>query len=259
MTPDRCVRTGGPPVTKSTGTIRVDRTGGLVRITIDRPEVGNALTLAMCRALADAVAEADADPGVRVVVLTGAGEDFCAGSDLDDLAADQETALGLRSPLAEFHQAVLRSDTVLVAAVDGAVVGSAATALLHFDLVYATRRSHLKYPFVAQGLAPDGAGTLLLPQRLGPQRAAQLLLLGERVSAAQAARLGLVTEVVEDREHLHTRVAEQLTTLLAAPAAALRATRALLRTADRDAVLQMAAEGATSARLFASVARGGRA
>ncbi|MFF4353617.1 enoyl-CoA hydratase-related protein [Streptomyces sp. NPDC001530] len=251
MTLDNTVRIEGPPASDSAhGEIRVDRTGALVTLTINRPDKGNALTLAMYRALADAVAEADADPDVRVIVLTGAGQDFCSGNDLDDFLAHSGTALTLSSPVLEFQKAVLHTNTLLVAAVDGPAVGSGATALLHFDLVYATRRSHLQYAFVDSGVVPDAAASLLLPQRLGPQRAAQLLLLGERLSAAQAAQLGLVTEVLDNREGLEARVAEQVAALLAAPAAALRATRALLRPTGADPVLRMSAEAATSARLL---------
>lgn len=250
MTLDSTVRFVGPSASGPAGEIRVDHAGALVTLTVNRPERGNALTVAMYRALADAVAKADADPGVRVIVLTGAGQDFCSGNDLDDFLAHPGTALALSSPVLEFHKAVLRTNTILVAAVDGAAVGSGATALLHFDLVYATRRSHLQYAFVDLGVVPDAAASLLLPRRLGPQRAAQLLLLGERLSAAQAAQLGLVTEVFESREHLDTRVAEQVAALLAAPEAALKATRALLRPTGADPVLRMSAETATSARLL---------
>ncbi|MHB9847775.1 enoyl-CoA hydratase-related protein [Streptomyces sp. Tue6028] len=252
MTLDRTFRLGRPSASGPAGKVRVDRAGALVTLTIDRPDKGNALTLAMYRALADAVTEADADPNIRAIVLTGAGQDFCAGNDLDDFRAHPGKALTLSSPVIEFHKAVRRSHTVLVAAVDGAAVGSGATALLHFDLVYATRRSHLQYAFVDQGVVPDAAASLLLPQRLGPQRAAQLLLLGARVSAAQAAQLGLVSEVFESREHLDTRVAEQVATLLAAPEAALQATRALLRPTGADPLLRMSAETATSARLLST-------
>ncbi|MEU1202361.1 enoyl-CoA hydratase-related protein [Streptomyces sp. NPDC005813] len=250
MTLDRTIRLDRPSASGPAGRIRLDRAGAMVTLTIDRPDKANALTVAMYRALADAVAEADADPGVRAIVLTGAGQDFCSGNDLDDFRAHPGTALTLRSPVLEFHKAIRRSHTVLVAAVDGAAAGSGATALLHFDLVYATRRSHLQYAFVDQGVVPDAAASLLLPQRLGPQRAAQLVLLGERVSAAQAAQLGLVSEVFESREHLDTRVTEQVATLLAAPEAALRATRALLRPTGADPLLRMSAETATSARLL---------
>lgn len=250
MTRDSSVRFERPSASGPAGKIRVDRAGALVTLTIDRPDKGNALTLAMYRALADAVARADADPGVRVIVLTGAGQDFCSGNDLDDFLAHPGTALTLSSPVLAFQKAVLHANTILVAALDGPAVGSGATALLHFDLVYATRRSHLRYAFVGSGVVPDAAASLLLPRRLGPQRAAQLLLLGERLSAAQAAQLGLVTEVFESREHLDTRVAEHVAALLAAPEAALKATRALLRPTGADAVLRMSAETATSARLL---------
>ncbi|WP_369250871.1 enoyl-CoA hydratase-related protein [Streptomyces sp. R41] len=250
MTLDSTVGIERPSASDSTGEIRVDRAGALVTLTVNRPHKGNALTLAMYRALADAVAEADADPGVRVIVLTGAGQDFCSGNDLDDFLAHPGTALTLSSPVLEFQKAVLHTKTILVAAVDGSAVGSGATALLHFDLVYATRRSHLQYAFVDRGVVPDAAASLLLPERLGPQRAAQLLLLGERLSAVQAAHLGLVTEVLDNRERLDARVAEQVAVLLAAPAAALKATHTLLRPAGADPVLRMSAEAATSARLL---------
>jgi enoyl-CoA hydratase/carnithine racemase len=98
---------------------------------------------------------------------------------------------------------------VLIAAADGPAVGIGATVLLHCDLVYATERSYLLFPFVNLGLVPEFASTLLLPQLVGARRAAEILVLGEKMPVAQAARLGLVNEVLADAKTLDDRVAEQ--------------------------------------------------
>ncbi|MFI5798674.1 AMP-binding protein [Streptomyces sp. NPDC051677] len=210
--------------------ISVNRTGAVATISIDRPAKRNALTLAMYAALADAIAEADADADVQVIVLTGSGGSFSAGNDLHDFQSTPDNIL--LDAVLRFQETVLACTTVLIAAVDGPAVGIGATLLLHCDLVYSTHSSYLQFPFVKIGLVPEFASSLLLPRVLGPQRAAELLLTGRPLPAPDAAQLGLVNEVLPDRDSLHKRVADQTAALLSSPPAALRATRALLRDTD---------------------------
>ncbi len=207
--------------------------GALATVTINRPSKRNALTAAMYAALADAVNAASADPDVRVIVLTGAGGSFSAGNDLGDfIAASGSAEARDDQPVRRFQEAVLASTAVLIAEVDGPAVGIGATVLLHCDLVYATERSYLQFPFVNLGLVPEFGSSALLPQRVGRPRAADILLFGDRFTATRAQEIGLVNDVLPDADALRAHVAERVETLLAKPAGALREIRALLRVAE---------------------------
>ncbi|MBA3741859.1 enoyl-CoA hydratase-related protein [Sporichthya sp.] len=205
--------------------IEVERVGDVLTIRFNRPEKRNAITTAMYARLADELGKADAD-GAAVLVLTGAGGAFTAGNDLGDMAANP--VRGEDSPPGRFLQALTALRSVLVAAVDGPALGIGSTVLLHCDLVYATHRSIFGFPFVDLGLVPEAASTLLLPRLTGHQKAAELMLLGERIPAAEAHRIGLVTAVVDSAEELDALVAERTAALAAKPRAALLAARALL-------------------------------
>lgn len=210
------------------------RDGAVLTLTINRPAKRNALTVAMYAALADAINAANADPDVRVIVLTGAGGSFSAGNDLGDFIAASGSAHGRAEdqPVRQFQEAVLASTAVLIAAVDGPAVGIGATVLLHCDLVYATERSYLQLPFVNLGLVPEFGSSAVLPQRIGRARAAEILLFGERFSAATAREAGLVNTVVPDADALKAHVDARVAALLDKPARALREIRALLRHAE---------------------------
>jgi enoyl-CoA hydratase/carnithine racemase len=197
--------------------------GDVVTIRFNRPEKRNAITTAMYAQLAEALTKAD---DAAIVVLTGAGGSFTAGNDLQDMAANP--VRGEDSPPGRFLQALTTMRPVLVAAVDGPALGIGSTVLLHCDLVYATSRSVFGFPFVDLGLVPEAASTLLLPRLIGHQKAAELMLLGERFSAAEALRIGLITGVVDSPEDLAAVVGERTAALAAKPRAALLAARGLL-------------------------------
>lgn len=198
--------------------------GQALTITIDRPAKRNALTSAMYRDLAEALRKVQDDDEIRVVVLTGAGGTFSAGNDLGDFVGDFKADDAVR----QFQEAVLDTKAVLIAAVDGPAVGIGATVLLHCDLVYATERSYLQFPFINLGVVPEFGSSLVLTQRVGRQRAAELLLFGDRISALKAQELGLVNEVLADPQDLTLRLQDRVATLLAKPARSLRQTRALV-------------------------------
>jgi enoyl-CoA hydratase/carnithine racemase len=203
--------------------VEVGHDGPVTTIRLNRPAKRNALTSAMYATLARALDEA-AD--AAVVVLTGSGGTFTAGNDLRDMA--EHPPLGEDPPPVRFLRTLTASRAVLVAAVDGPAIGIGTTVLLHCDLVYATTRSTFRLPFVELGLVPEAASTLLLPRLAGHQRAAELMLLGEPFDAGRAHALGLVTAVVDDAAALDALVADRTARLAAAPATALRATKALL-------------------------------
>ena len=143
---------------------------GVATIEIARPEKKNALTQSMYQAMADAIAAARSNGEVRALLITGQPGIFTAGNDLEDFM--QQPPLGADAPVWRFMQALIDCDKPVVAAVGGAAIGIGATMLLHCDLVYLSDEAQLLLPFVALGLVPEFASTLLLPQRMGQARAA---------------------------------------------------------------------------------------
>jgi enoyl-CoA hydratase/carnithine racemase len=207
--------------------VRVERSGGVLAITLARPERRNAITSAMYAALAEALEQAAGDADVRVVTFCGAGRDFAAGNDLADFLDT-----GLREagdiPVWQFLRALVACEAPIVAAVHGNCVGIGTTMLLHCDLVIAEESARFSMPFVDLGLVPEAARSLLMPRLAGPRVAARHLLLGEPFGVAEAKAMGLVSHRCAVGE-LDGRLAEAVQALLAKPAEALRQTQRLLR------------------------------
>jgi len=184
-----------------TDVILLETVGATRVVTLNRPEARNALTLALLRAAARALDEAARDPGVRCVVLTGAGGHFCAGADLrQNLADDPQLTEHLDVYMDEFHgliQSVVRCEKPVVAMLDGAAVGFGADLAFACDLRVASTRAYAQEKFVKIGLMPDGGGTFWLPRLVGTAKAMQMVLLAEKVEAAELLSLGVVTRVVE--------------------------------------------------------------
>jgi enoyl-CoA hydratase/carnithine racemase len=206
--------------------IRIARDGAVYELRLNRAAKRNAITHSMYEELARALAEARADAAVRAVLLSGEGPGFCAGNDLQDFLSGPEFTL--QHPVMRVLRALATFDKPLVAAVQGQAVGIGVTMLLHCDLVLAAQGAQFTLPFVALGLVPEAGSSLLLPRLVGPQRAAELLLLGKPCDAETAARLGWVNRVVSEESLLGEarKVAHALTQQ---PPAALAATRRLLR------------------------------
>jgi len=208
---------------------------GVLRIEIDRPEKKNALTAAMYQALADAIKAAEANPGVRVVLIQGKPDLFTAGNDLQDFLDNPPR--DDNRPVFQFLYGISQAQKPIVAAVAGAAVGIGTTMLLHCDLVYAAPNTRLQLPFVNLGLVPEAASSLLLPALVGYQRAAELLLLGEPFSAQKAQQIGLVTEVVAEDQLFDTAMA-RARALAAKPAASVRLTKQLMKQTYAAAVAE---------------------
>jgi enoyl-CoA hydratase/carnithine racemase len=206
--------------------IQVSRDAGVMNIRFNRPDKKNAFTHAMYEVMSAALAEAERDAGVRVVLFTAAGDMFTAGNDLGDFMNRPPTDES--SPVFRFLAALAKASKPLVALVDGLGVGIGLTLLLHCDLVYASDKAKLRAPFVDLGLVPEAASSLLLPRQIGHQRAAELLLLGETLSAQRAYELGLINAVVPSAE-LAARGAEACQRLAAKPPTALKLTKQLLK------------------------------
>jgi enoyl-CoA hydratase/carnithine racemase len=232
--------------------IEISRDGAVLVVTINRPQKRNALTFAMYGALEEALRTTD--PDVRAILVTGAGENFTAGNDLQDFlrVATSGNVKFDELPQARFLDALVETTRPLVAAVHGAAIGIGATMLLHCDLVYASETARLEMPFVSLGLVPEAASSLLLPERVGHVVAAELLLLGASVDARRAKELGLVNEIVPSGE-LVALARAKAHALAAKPPEALRAARELIRGHGRVAVLQrMRVEGAYFGERLAS-------
>ena len=204
--------------------------GAVLTLTFNRIEKKNAITTAMYSALADALTEAAQDDAVRVVVFQGAVEVFTAGNDLADfLSKPADLSPGAEpAPVVRFLEALRTFPKPVVAAVCGPAVGICTTLLLHCDLVYAGDNAAFSLPFVNLGVCAEGGSSLLLPQLLGYQRAAEKLLLGEAFYADEALEMGLVNRILPPNE-VNGYAQAQAAKLAAKPATSLRATKALMK------------------------------
>jgi enoyl-CoA hydratase/carnithine racemase len=201
---------------------------GIAEITLDRPEAMNALSSAMTARLAAVCAELAADRGVRAIVLGAAGRAFCVGADLKERAAMSDADLMAQRPVfrAAFG-AVLGLPQPVIAAVHGYALGGGCELALSCDLIVADETAEFGLPETTVGLIPGSGGTQLALRRLGPGRAADLVLTGRRIGAAEAAALGLADRLVPAGtagQHAH-----ELAGRIAAnsPVAVLNAKRAL--------------------------------
>ncbi|HEY8491322.1 MAG TPA: enoyl-CoA hydratase [Dehalococcoidia bacterium] len=192
--------------------LRYERQGHVAVITLDRPDRLNAISQAMVAGLAEAFRTAADDRDVRCVVLTGAGKGFCSGLDLKEAAAGPvETSgqAGLRPfngrmvGLGDFAPIVLHQlDKPVIAAVNGAAAGWGLDLALACDLRIAAAGAKLGLMFAKRGVVPDGGGTWLLPRLVGWAKAAELVFLGEVITAEQGLAYGLVNRVVPQGEVL---------------------------------------------------------
>jgi len=181
--------------------VLTERRDGVVTVTLNRPDRLNAMDAALLDGLLAAVERAVSDPGVRVVVLTGAGRAFCVGGDLQGFAAgvlDDAPSAARVGQLRRWMRVceLLRGGpAVTVAAVNGPCAGAGLSLALACDLRLASATAVFRTAFLGAGLSGDFGGTWSLSRLLGEARAKELYLLDEKVPAAEALRLGLVTRV----------------------------------------------------------------
>jgi enoyl-CoA hydratase/carnithine racemase len=184
--------------------VGVEVAGRVATVTLNRPEALNAISTELAVALAEAVEPLATDPGVRAVVLTGAGERaFCVGADLKQRAGlDDHGWFVQREAFRRGFAAVRRCPLPTVAAVSGFALGGGAELAISCDLVVAATDATFGLPEVRLGLVPAGGGTQLLVRRVGRSAARDLVLTGRRVGAEEARRLGLADRVVPRDEVL---------------------------------------------------------
>jgi 2-(1,2-epoxy-1,2-dihydrophenyl)acetyl-CoA isomerase len=187
-------------------TINVHRRGGAATIELNRPEALNAWNKQLGLDLRAAVQEVAADDGVRAVCITGAGRAFSSGADLKDVSGGPDRTEDGRPDLHKilserYHPIITGIRTMpkpVLAAVNGPAVGIGLSLALAADLIVARESAYFLLAFVNIGLVPDGGSSLLVPERVGFTRAAEMALLGERVPAPQAADWGLINRAVPD-------------------------------------------------------------
>src|SRR5690606_5841155 len=176
--------------------------GGIARLTLNRPEKLNSFTADMHAEVADAVGRVEKE-GARVLVLTGAGRGFCAGQDLSQrVVKEGDPPLDLGESLEKYYGPLVKRLRALpmpvVVGVNGVAAGAGANLSLAGDIVIARQSASFVLPFCRLGLLPDTGGTYALPRLVGPARAMGLALLGDKLSAQQAADWGLIWECVPD-------------------------------------------------------------
>jgi len=206
--------------------IRMEKKGAVLEIMMDRPSKKNAITAEMYAMMAEALREGATDGGVRVILIRGTRETFCAGNDIEDFIKAPPNAEG--HAVFRFMEELSHATKPVVAAVVGPAVGIGTTMLLHCDLVYVADSARFSVPFTSLGLCPENASSYLLPLVAGHQRAAELLLLGEPFGADKAAECGFVTQVLPANDVLSAARAA-CAKLAALPPKSVRITKALLK------------------------------
>ncbi len=209
--------------------ILLEKTGQVARITLNRPDKLNCFDGAMALALQEVLDQCQDDANVRAVYLTGAGRAFCAGQDLQALlgadAPSFDTILGdYFNPIIERIRAL---EAPVVGAVNGVAAGAGANLALACDIAVAAESAGFIQAFSKIGLVPDSGGTFHLPRLIGMQKAAALMMLGEKVGAPEAAAMGMIYRTFPDGEFADAsfQLAERLSQL---PTRALAMTKRLL-------------------------------
>jgi enoyl-CoA hydratase len=205
--------------------ISIERDGGVLRLTLDRPEKLNAFDTPLLNELAARLGEAAADDAVRAVLLTGAGRAFCSGGDLT--GGDTR---GAAQAANEVVRAIAALPKPVVAGVHGPAVGFGCPLALACDLVVAARSAFFQLAFSQVGLMPDGGASVLLPAAIGRARAARMALTAEKISAATAFEWGMISHVVDDADYA-AELAEVVRAVAAGPTQSYRWTKRALAAA----------------------------
>lgn len=231
------------------------RAHGVARLTLNRPTRRNAINAAMLEALEAALRSAQHDPDVRVIVLTAAGEVFCAGDDLDELpstAADPAAVKAMVARLQDITRHIMLGRCPVVCAVRGWAIGAGASWPLNADLTLWSETARLRFPEARHGLFPSGGATWLLAERLGDQQALEILLSGEALETGRLVTLGLCAGPIAS-DALEVALEARVRALLALPATTLEAYKQV-QAARRAEALETAL-AAEAEQMCAAVAR----
>lgn len=189
---------------------------GVMKITLNRPDVLNSFTLVMSQELRKALEAARGDKSVRAVLITGAGRGFCAGQDLTDVPPAVEGRLDLSATVRQTYNPLItlirKLEKPIVCAVNGVAAGAGANIAIACDIVIASESASFIQSFSKIGLIPDSGGTFFLPRTIGLPMATALMMLGEKITAQRAAELGMIYKVVpaEALEAEASKIARQL-------------------------------------------------
>jgi len=230
---------------------------GIATVTLNRPEVFNALDAQLARELHDAIIESSEDEAVRVVVLTGTGRAFCAGGDVKGFCDTIDTiGAHVKRLTTEIHGAVsrmIRMPKPVISAVNGVAAGGGMSLALAGDLILATESARFTMAYTQIGASPDGSSTFTLPRLVGVKRALELTLLNPVLSAQEAKEWGIVNRVYPDDE-FQAEVQNIATQLAQGPTLAYSRTKALLYSSTSETLetqmeyeaLNIAASGKTA-------------
>lgn len=224
--------------TAAGGTVLYEERGAVALVTLNRPEALNSFTRQMHRDLWAALDEAEANPVIRALVITGAGRGFCAGADLAEFDFEPGPDLIERAdpgPVIDqaFNPTARRIQSLrfpVIAAVNGVAAGAGASLAMTCDIAIAAPGASFIQAFSKIGLIPDAGGSWFLVERLGLARAMALAMTGDKLPAAQAKEWGMIWDVQDDPVAAALAMAEKLAVM---PTKALVATRALLRDAGK--------------------------
>jgi 2-(1,2-epoxy-1,2-dihydrophenyl)acetyl-CoA isomerase len=235
---------------------------GVCRITLDRPDAKNALTVEMRDTITQAIRDGRADPAVRCFLLTGVGDAFCAGMDLGASTVSQAgkpgfdprtTAEALRVGVQSFIRELWELDKPTVAAVNGVAVGPGAHLALACDFVLVHPGTRFMWSFHKWGLVVDAGGAYLLPRLVGLPRAKAMVMLGEGCQGAEAVEVGLAYRCVESADALDGEASALAAKLAAGPTRALGLSKRLLNAAfETDLGVSLELEGAYQSLATAS-------
>lgn len=223
--------------------VRVDVTGHVQTIRLDRPESQNAITGIMFDAIADALVLGDENPKIRAFVIAGTPGAFTVGSDISEFRDYVDTGV-VTTTSVRFLKTLATVEKPIVAAVDGLAVGVGAVLLLHCDYVVASEWSAFSVPLTEIGLPLQGAATLLGPKVMGNHAAFEFLVMGETFDAARAREVGLVSRVVAPEVVEETAIAAA-EAIARRPPEAIRLARQMLRGDRRDVIARIGVEAAS--------------
>ncbi|MDO8500635.1 MAG: 2-(1,2-epoxy-1,2-dihydrophenyl)acetyl-CoA isomerase PaaG [Gemmatimonadaceae bacterium] len=196
--------------------IIVEVDSGVMKITLNRPEVLNSFTLQMAQELREALGVARGERTVRAVLITGAGRGFCAGQDLAAVPVEGERKLDLGATVRQTYNPLItlirKLEKPVVCAVNGVAAGAGANLAMACDIVIASENASFIQSFSKIGLLPDTGGTFFLPRAIGLPMATALMMLGEKITALRAVEIGMIYKVVaaEMLEVESTKLAKQL-------------------------------------------------
>lgn len=216
---------------------------GILELVLNRPTRKNAFIGEFYMALVNALNEADQSASVKVVLLRGE-QDFSAGNDLQDFV--DNPPVDNKAPAFLLLLAATNFSKPLIMAIKGVAVGIGSTLLLHADLVYADNKALFQMPFLSLGLTPEGGATLLLPERAGYLKAAEILFLAEPFNAQTAKEAGLINQVITDDQEgndVYAFAMKKALRLTQLPVATLKTTKKLLRSRVSEVTERIQLEG----------------